>query len=382
MGEESVLITGGAGFIGSALCLKLIDLGFKVTIYDNLLPQIHGDSVMSSYTYNLIKNKVRIVEGDVRDKEKFSKTILKGWDYIIHLAAETGTGQSMYEISRYTDVNCSGTAILLESVKRLHIKPKRLVLSSSRAVYGEGKYVNSSTGKIVYPQSRDIKDLEEARFDIYDGEENCLTPLATDESTPFSPTSIYGVTKAAQESLFLTACKAYSIPAVALRFQNVYGPGQSLKNPYTGILSIFSNLLLLNKEVNIFEDGAESRDFVYISDVVESLILAMNVDIKTSNIFNIGSGVQTTVLEVANELRKAYDRGNVGIRISGDYRIGDIRHNFADLDKSKNELGFTPKVNFENGIKEFAKWVLKMGPGFADNTFKNSIGEIQSHFSS
>jgi len=350
----NILITGGSGFIGSALSLKLIENNFNVTVLDNLSPQIHGEKPDESLLYLKIKDKVNFVKGDVRNLEDWNK-VLPNQDIIVHLAAETGTGQSMYEIERYVDVNTKGTALFLDYLANSKNEVKKVIIASSRSIYGEGKYKDGQE-KFYYPESRKDEDMEQKRFDPQH-EGASLTAVATDEKSEIHPISIYGITKQVQEQLVMNVCKSIGVAGVSLRFQNVYGPGQSLTNPYTGILSVFSNLILNKKAINIFEDGLESRDFVYIDDVVNSIYLSIINDNANNNYYNVGTGVATTVLEVATILQKCYEI-NVETKISGNYRLGDIRHNFADISKIKNDINWVPKTDINDGLKEFSKWVL------------------------
>ncbi|GGX16431.1 nucleoside-diphosphate-sugar epimerase [Pigmentiphaga litoralis] len=351
-----VLITGGAGFIGSNLALHLVSLGHEVTVLDNLSKQIHGANAKStSELYLSIAGHVQFVEGTVTDRECW-RSALQGQDAVVHLAAETGTGQSMYEIKKYVDVNVGGTAILLDLLANEGHSVQRVVVASSRSIYGEGKYKNQN-GQYVYPGARTEANLAAGKFEHDDpesGEPLILT--ATDEESKLHPSSVYGITKLNQEQMVLTVCGSLGIAATALRYQNVYGPGQSLSNPYTGILSIFSTRIKNGNPISIFEDGLESRDFVYISDVVQATTLALLRDGKDSKVFGIGSGVATTVKEVAERLIEAY-HASVPVTTTGAYRLGDIRHNFADLTKARKELGFEPKVSFTEGIKHFTAWV-------------------------
>jgi len=353
---KSILITGGAGFIGSSLAIKLINENFYVRILDNLSPQIHGKDG-SSYTYNIIKDKTEFIKGDVRNRQILGKAI-EGINIIVHLAAETGTGQSMYEVSKYFNVNVSGTAHLIDLLTNTKHSVKKIIIASSRAVYGEGKYKCEEHG-IVYPDQRLESDMRNGDFE-------CKCPvckkdvqsLPTDEKSVIHPSSYYGLTKQMQEQMVLLAGKTLNIPAIALRYQNVYGPGQSLNNPYTGILSIFSNLILSGKKINIFEDGLQSRDFVYIDDVVEATYSSIVNESINYGIYNVGTGKPINVLEVVEALSSSY---GVEIKkvVSGNFRIGDIRHNYADLTKIKNDLGYFPKVNFNEGIRNFSKWVMQ-----------------------
>lgn len=352
-----ILITGGSGFIGSNLALKLIDAGHEITVLDNLSEQIHGNTPeISSPLYLGIKDKVRFIKGTVTVEADW-RAALVGQDAVVHLAAETGTGQSMYEIRRYVDVNIGGTALLLDLLAGGEFSAvKKVVVASSRSIYGEGKYFSEALG-VIYPGARKEEDMRAGRFDLLCPVSGLpLTLLATDEDSKIHPSSVYGITKQNQEQMVLTVCGSLGIGATALRYQNVYGPGQSLSNPYTGILSIFSTRIKNNNGISIFEDGKESRDFVFIDDVVDATILALTKDEANSAVFGIGSGVATDVLTVAQTLAKHYG-ADVSIAVTGAYRIGDIRHNFADLKKSSEILKFLPKVDFDSGIKRFVDWV-------------------------
>ena len=353
----NTLITGGAGFIGSHIALKLIEKGYKVTVLDNLLEQIHGtEPEKTSPLYCSIKDKVNFIKGDVCDKALLEKG-LEDADYVIHLAAETGTGQSMYEIKRYVDVNIGGTALLLNILTnntKNHIK--RVVVAESRAIYGEGKYYCKKCG-YVYPTERKDEDMSKGDFECHCPKCGGNVKLvATTEDSAIHPSSVYGIGKQVQGQLVHLICKNIGIESVSFRYQNVYGPGQSLTNPYTGILSIFSNRIKSHKGINIFEDGKETRDFVYIDDVVDATIAGMEVPEANGHVFNIGTGIATDVLTVAQTLCKHYGV-EVPLTVSGNYRLGDIRHNFADITLAKQILGFNPKWTFDAGIKQFAEWV-------------------------
>lgn len=369
-----ILITGGAGFIGSRLALALLAKGYKVTVLDNLSKQIHGDNPEESPLYNDIKDKVNFLLGDVTDRDQLFNA-LKDQDSIIHFAAETGTGQSMYDIENYCRVNLGGTALLLDMItndKSLTIK--KIVVASSRSIYGEGKYRNSK-GLYVYPECRKDEDMAQGKFEVMDASTgDNLHLMATDETSKIHPSSVYGITKQNQEQLVLTVGKAIGIPSVALRYQNVYGPGQSLTNPYTGILSIFSTLIKNGKDINIFEDGKESRDFVYIDDVVNATILALEKEEANYQSFNVGSGVATDVITVAETLKRLY-QSDVNIKITGNYRLGDIRHNYADISLISSSLGFAPAYDFETGIKLFSEWVSSQQ--VKESKYEASLAEMK-----
>ena len=356
MDKGRILITGGAGFIGSHIALKLIDKGYEVTVLDNLSEQIHGaDPDKTSPLYCSIKDKTRFIKGDICDRAALENA-LDGVDYIIHLAAETGTGQSMYEIKRYIDANIGGTALLLDILTNTKHHVKRVVVAESRAIYGEGKFHCDKCGD-VYPTERKDEDMSKGDFECHCPK--CggkLQLVATTEDSAIHPSSVYGIGKQVQGQLVHLICKNIGVESVSFRYQNVYGPGQSLTNPYTGILSIFSNRIKSRKGINIFEDGKETRDFVYIDDVVDATIAGMEVSEANGHVFNIGTGIATDVLTVAQTLCKHYGI-DVPLTVSGNYRLGDIRHNYADITLAKQILGFNPKWSFDAGIKQFTEWV-------------------------
>lgn len=354
---KNVLITGGAGFIGSNVALKLIDKGYHVTVLDNLSPQIHGDNPDKTSTlYCSVKDKVHFINGTVTSKSDWEKALV-GADAVIHLAAETGTGQSMYEIEKYVTVNIGGTAILLDLLANTQHHVKRVVVAESRSIYGEGRYWSDDLNVFVYPSERSCRTMSQGDFEVeYPGCTQPLKLVATTEDSAIHPNSVYGITKQVQGQLVHLVCKSIGIESVSLRYQNVYGPGQSLSNPYTGVLSIFSTRIKNGNGINIFEDGRETRDFVYIDDVVDATILGLEIDGVSGHAFNIGTGVPTDVLTVANTLKKCYGI-DVPVTISGNYRLGDIRHNFADITSARTLLGFEPKWSFDAGIARFVEWV-------------------------
>lgn len=370
---KKVLITGGAGFIGSKLALALIDLGYHVRVLDNLSEQIHGSTPeLSSPLYQSIINKVEFIRGSVVSKEDWVKS-LDGIEVVVHLAAETGTGQSMYEIERYCDVNINGTAILLDYLANNKSMVSKVVVASSRAIYGEGKYFSKKYGE-VYPNGRTVHRMDSGFFEPTFKDDDQLKLCATDEESKIHPTSIYGITKQVQEQLVLTTCKTIGIDCCAFRYQNVYGPGQSLKNPYTGILSIFSTRILNGESINIFEDGLESRDFVYIDDVVDATIAGVTYPNPICDVFNVGTGVPTSVLEVVQKLMENFGV-EVDTKISGNYRLGDIRHNYADISKLRDILNIIPKISFSHGIKNFTDWVKSQPVQL--NSYEKSLKELK-----
>jgi dTDP-L-rhamnose 4-epimerase len=369
-----ILITGGAGFIGSRLAVRLTELNHLVTVIDNLSPQIHGELPKHSVLYRSIANKVRFLRGNVCNRHDMVAA-LAGQDVVVHLAAETGTGQSMYEIDRYSQVNIGGTALLLDILANSKTDVKRVVVASSRAVYGEGKYMSEELGA-VYPRHRSAEDMAAGDFSVK--HPGCTAPLqltATDEESKLHPSSVYGITKQVQEQLVMTVCPGIRIEPVALRYQNVYGPGQSLSNPYTGILSIFSGLILAGLPINVFEDGTESRDFVFIDDVVQATVLAVEKQAAAGEVFNVGMGSSTSVTTVVEMLMKNY-AGNSNVEITGNFRIGDIRHNFADISKIGRLLDFKPSRSFEQGLSLFCDWVRSVGT--AGSKYEHSLQEMRS----
>jgi len=368
-----ILITGGAGFIGSHLALKLISKGYIVTVLDNLSPQIHGQQPdEESPLYISIRDKVRFIRGTVTSKDDLREAI-KGQEIIVHLAAETGTGQSMYEVEHYTDVNIGGTAKLLDLLAKEKHCVRRIVVASSRAVYGEGRYSSIEKG-FVYPLQRTDEYMRKGDFEVkVDGCQQPLTLVGTDEESKIHPTSVYGITKQVQEEMVMTVCPVLDIVPVAFRFQNVYGPGQSLSNPYTGILSIFSTRIANANNVIIFEDGRESRDFVFIEDVVDATIVGIESDRANNEVFNVGEGVPTAVLTVGKTLIEKFESG-VEIIVSGSYRLGDNRHNYADLTKIRSRLNFSPKWTFDRGISEFVAWVKNQK--IQSDKYEESISEM------
>lgn len=371
--NNNILITGGAGFIGSKIALQLAAAGKHVTVLDNLLPQIHGNNPETSELFCSIKDKVHFIKGSVTDRVIVQQA-LEGQDVVIHLAAETGTGQSMYEIEKYCLTNIVGTALLLDLIANNKTTIKKVIVAESRAVYGEGKY-NCPICGVVYPESRLETNMLNGDFSI-----KCpkcflsVSLVSTDEHSKIHPTSVYGITKQVQGQLVHCVCKSLGIKSVSFRYQNVYGPGQSLKNPYTGILSIFSNILRQNHDINIFEDGKESRDFVYIDDVVDATISAIDNDECAYKAFNIGTGINTDVITVAQKLKTFYNSSSK-IKITGNFRLGDIRHNYADISLAREILGYSPKFSFDKGLEKFCQWVLTQP--IEEDKYEKSIIEMK-----
>ena len=353
--NNKILITGGLGFIGLEVARHLIQEGHRVVLLDNLSSQIHGALPNQKWPAFLCDGTVEVRRGDVRDRGIW-ESVLKDVTAVLHLAAETGTGQSMYEILRYTDINVGGTASLLDALANQRHSVKKLILASSRSVYGEGAYMCRACG-LVSPRTRTEGVLSLAQWEpVCPHCHGATDAVATPESLAPAPASIYAATKLAQEHLVRVASSAHGFAAVILRFQNVYGEGQSLKNPYTGILSIFSNQLRLGVPLNLYEDGRESRDFVHVSDVADAVVLALESDSADGSTLNVGSGIPTSVGRIASALRERIPCASEPF-ISGQYRLGDIRHGFADLSLIRQQLGFAPKVSLEEGLDRFVAWV-------------------------
>ena len=357
--SKHILITGGAGFIGTHLYKRLLELGARVTVYDKMSTQIHGEDAI------FCEPRVSFIKDDVCNIERLSAALVDV-DVVYHLAAETGTGQSMYQIRHYVETNNGGSAAVLEAVASLKRRKIALVLASSRSIYGEGAYKNS-IGEIYQPNSRSKKMLEMKIWEPLDDNGNKLVPIATPCSLPPKPGSIYAATKYSQEMLFSSFAAAHGLNCSILRFQNVYGEGQSLQNPYTGILSIFFNRMRQGLPINIFEDGKESRDFVHVSDVVDALVAAIVVPESPRPItVNIGSGEQTSVIQLASLLSELSGH-RVPLEVTGDFRVGDIRHCFADLTCAEESLGYSPKIPLQEGLSRFLAWA-KDQPTYRDQS--------------
>jgi dTDP-L-rhamnose 4-epimerase len=353
-----VLITGGAGFIGQRVARALLKQGSMVRIIDNFNPQIHASETIAAD----LEGKVELIKGDVRDREQM-RLALAGVNTIVHLAAETGTGQSMYEIDRYFSVNVQGTATMLDLLQNddCGAQLRSIVVASSRAVYGEGAY-RCGTHGVVYPEQRTREDMSAGRFEpVCPSCGQACSLAATTEPAPFMPMSMYGLTKQVQEQAVLLYARTRGINGFALRYQNVYGPGQSLKNPYTGILAVFSNLARQGQGIEIYEDGEESRDFVYIDDVVEATVRSINHAQPFVGALNVGSGQPTTVRTVAEEI-KSFFKSDSSLTVTGAFRMGDIRHNIADMTRCEAVLGRLDNVPFKQGLSNFLEWASSEAP--------------------
>jgi dTDP-L-rhamnose 4-epimerase len=346
---ERILITGGAGFIGAHLARQLLTAGYDVRVLDSMLTQVHGSATRPAY----LDEDVELVTGDVRDRDAVNRA-LSGVERVVHLAARVGVGQSMYEIAEYVGVNAEGTGVLLEAL--LDHPVQRLVVASSMSVYGEGLYLGPD-GQPAAPVPRSRADLAAGRWEPSGAGGVDLTPVPTPETKAPDLSSVYALTKYDQERLCLMVGEAYNIPTVALRFFNVYGPYQALSNPYTGVLAIFAARLLNDRPPMIFEDGEQRRDFVSVHDVARACRLALEVDGLGGNVVNIGSGQSVSVNEIATRLAIALDKQHIAPDVTGKYRVGDIRHCFADISAASTLLGFRPEVALEDGMVELAGWL-------------------------
>jgi dTDP-L-rhamnose 4-epimerase len=347
---QNVLITGGAGFIGSHVADELLAHGFKVRVLDTLAAQVHGDS---SRRPDYLDPQVEVMVGDVTDRDVLCRA-LQGVDAVYHFAAAVGVGQSMYEVAHYTRVNNLGTAVLLEA---LIAKPvERLVIASSMSLYGEGLY-RSAGGDVRVAGERSLDQLRRGDWELHDEDGSVLRPVPTPESKPPALASVYALSKFDQERMCLMIGRAYQIPVVALRFFNAYGPRQALSNPYTGVLAIFAARLLNDNRPKIFEDGLQQRDFVSVYDVARACRLALQTPQAAGEVFNVGSGQACTVRDVAARLARVLGKEQIEPEIVGKYRVGDIRHCFADIGKARRVLGYTPQVTLDDGMAELAAWL-------------------------
>ena len=343
-----VLITGGAGFIGSHVADCLLRAGHTVRALDNLCLQVHPDGSRPDY----LDPEAELIQGDVRDKRIVEKS-LKNTDAVIHLAAAVGVGQSMYEIDHYTDVNNRGTAVLLECLIRRPVE--RLVIASSMSIYGEGLYQRND-GSFLEDCERTISQLRNADWEVHDEQGQTVNPVPTPESKKPCLSSVYALSKYDQERLCLMIGRTYDIPVVALRFFNAYGTRQALTNPYTGVLAIFASRLLNNRPPLIFEDGRQRRDFVSVYDIAEACRLTLEKPEAAGQVFNIGSGRPFSIREVARKLAHAMNK-DIEPEIIGRYRAGDIRHCYADISRARDILGYRSKVWLESGLQELAEWL-------------------------
>ncbi|BAU66925.1 NAD-dependent epimerase/dehydratase [Stanieria sp. NIES-3757] len=362
------LVTGGAGFIGKWLIDKL-PADAEIIVIDSLDAQVHR--TCQDFAPEL-KVRAKCIRADVQDIE-IHREALKGIDVVIHLASQTGTGQSMYEMSRYVQQNANGTAKLLELISQLEHKPRRIILSSSRAVYGDGAYTDGKT--TYYPKGRSLEDLQKGRWEIYTEQGEPLTALPMQENHLTKPTSVYGLTKLWQEQLLQNYCESQKIDLVTLRFQNVYGPKQELGNPYTGIIGIFTNAIVQGNPLEIFEDGQMTRDFVFVGDVVEAVIKCALYEQPLSSTINVGIGKAVTLLEVVEAIAQLVNKP-VNYTISGRFRVGDIRHAIADMSHYETLLGKWQPTSLTDGLAQYLEWYLKQEP-LSQSALQASFKEME-----
>ena len=349
--SKQILITGGAGFVGSHLADGLLRAGHTVRILDDLTPQVHGTG-----RPDYLSADVELIVGDVRDPNRL-REVLTGVDVIYHFAATVGVGQSMYEIARYMSVNTQGTAELLQAILDAKLTPEKLVVASSMSIYGEGRYVCAGCGAEAAPPVRSVAQLRSAQWDLpCDLCGGLLKPIPTNESKPSETNSVYALSKRDQEQLCLIYGRNYGLPVTALRFFNIYGTRQALSNPYTGVAAVFASRLLNGKAPLVFEDGEQMRDFVSVHDIVRANMLAMERPESNGEVINIGCGKPITIRRVAEILAEALGKDLQPV-ITEKYRAGDIRHCYADITKARNLLGYEPEVTHEDGFRELAAWL-------------------------
>ncbi len=358
--QQRVLITGGAGFIGSHLADELLAAGHTVRVLDSLTPQVHGEERSRAWRPEHLDPNVELQVGDVRDADAL-RTALADIDVVFHLAAEVGVGQSMYQIADYTSSNALGTATLLEAISAKPIK--RLIVASSMSIYGEGLY-QTEDGRLIAGAERPREQLARGQWETLGPEGRPLTPVPTPESKTPALASVYALNKFDQEQMCLIVGKAYSIPTVALRLFNVYGTRQALSNPYTGVLAIFLSRLMNGNAPLIYEDGLQKRDFVSVRDVARAFHLAMKAPAEriAGQVFNIGSGRSCSIVEVAERIADVLGQSQMKPTITGTYRVGDIRHCFASIARAGEALGYKPQVGFEDGLRELARWIASQPP--------------------
>ena len=354
MSKKHVLVTGGAGFIGSHLVDMLLERGFEVTILDALLPQVHGDAEMDADGWPVYLNKgARRIKGDLLDDDVFQNA-LEGVTHLAHLAASVGVGQSMTNIVDYTRNNVMVAAIMLEVLSKHPHTIERIAVASSMSIYGEGEYVDADGGRVA-PDLRSREQLGERNWELNDGRDT-LTPVPTTETKLLQPASIYAVNKRDHEEMFLAVGRALDIPTVALRLFNAYGSRQALSNPYTGVAAIFISRLLNDQPPLVFEDGEQMRDFVHVRDVANAFATVLDTDKRLWDVFNVGSGSPITVNEIARVLARLLQK-NIAPEVLQQYRVGDIRHCFADVSKIEKAFGIKPKHDFQTGMAELIDWV-------------------------
>lgn len=348
-----MLITGGAGFIGSHLGDLFLSSGYEVKAYDNLDPQVHGENASRP---DYLNNEIELIVGDVRDADSFARA-LNSADILVHFAAAVGVGQSMYEITRYTSINTMGAAVVLEEAVKQKDHIEKMLVASSMSIYGEGLYICPTCGEVT-PKLRPAEQLAERKWDML-----CpacgvsCTPAPTPETKPLFPTSVYAVNKRDHEELFLSVGDAYNISTTAMRFFNVYGERQALSNPYTGVGAIFASRLLNGKPPVVFEDGGQSRDFIHVRDIAIGCLLAIESNSSGGEVFNLGTGRKLSIMDVGSAIARELGRPVDDFIVNNQYRAGDIRHCYADISRAEKILDFKASTVFEDGVSELCSWV-------------------------
>lgn len=347
---KKILITGGAGFIGSHLADELLEQGYEVKVLDSLVEQVHGSGTEKP---DCLNDEVELIKGDVRNRDILEQS-LQDVDAVYHFAARVGVGQSMYEIKEYMDVNDVGTSVLLEAL--LDHPVERLVVASSMSIYGEGLYQNSGS-EVFEHVERSKEQLAEEIWEPLEDNGHDLHPVPTPETKAPSLASVYALSKYDQERLALITGQAYDLSVTALRFFNVYGSRQALSNPYTGVLAIFSSRYLNDKPPLIFEDGLQQRDFVHVKDVARACRLVLESPDAANEVFNIGSGQAYTIKDIAEKIGQTLNKEHIKAEVTGKYRAGDIRHCYADISKAESQLGYSPEISLEEGMEELVSWL-------------------------
>ncbi len=371
---ETVLITGGAGFIGSHLADAYLRAGYHVRVLDKLVPQVHGKLHETGKPPAYLSKEVEFISGDVCDRETVRKA-MRGAHVLSHHAAVVGVGQSMYEIASYTQINSYGTAVVLDCLANESHTVRKVIVASSMSVYGDGAYVKPSTGEKVYPPKRPLEKFQKGDWEMRDKDGEVLLPVPTNEEKPLFPSSVYAINKRDQEEMVLTVGRAYNIPSVAFRYFNTFGCRQALSNPYTGVIAIFCARLLNHEPPVIFEDGLQQRDFVDVRDVAQANVLATRSSAADFEVLNVGSGKSITIGTIAGILKELMHSGIEPVT-SLKFREGDVRHCFADISKIQSLLGWKPQYDFRTGVQDVMDWVKSQT---ADDRLQEMKRHLEKH---